>query len=67
MKGINENKIIAFIKCIKTIDSCKTDFQLNSVDKMINNFYDLFKDENLYYLLISRSCKKWNNLLTTFI
>jgi hypothetical protein len=51
-----------FIWIKKIIETCTNDFHFMAVDKLIELFYELDKDDSLKEELIATRNKKWNKI-----
>lgn len=48
----------------KIISTCNSDFHFEAVDRLIDLFYDKFKDEKLYDDLKYKRIRRWNEIHT---
>jgi hypothetical protein len=47
---------------LKIIDSCTDDFQFEAVDKLIDLYYEKYKNEEDFLELSLSRAKKWNDI-----
>jgi hypothetical protein len=47
---------------LKIIDSCTDDFQFEAVDKLIDLYYEKYKNEEDFLELSLARAKKWNDI-----